>query len=68
MKKLSMDELLRTTPEKYKTQAKFPIIVILDSVRSMNNVGSIFRTSDAFNIEKLYLCGITATPPNKEIT
>ena len=45
-----------------------PLVVILDNVRSMNNVGSVFRTSDAFGVERLYLCGITATPPNKEIT
>lgn len=63
-----MEELNRITPEEFKAQEKAPIIVILDSIRSMNNVGSVFRTCDAFNIEKLYLCGITACPPNKEIT
>lgn len=68
MKKLSMEELNRITPEEFKAQEKAPIVVILDSIRSMNNVGSVFRTCDAFNIEKLYLCGITACPPNKEIT
>ncbi|MEG1555622.1 MAG: RNA methyltransferase [Bacteroidales bacterium] len=67
-KKLSMEELGRVSPEEYKEQAKIPLIVILDSIRSMNNVGSIFRTSDAFAIEKIYLCGITACPPHKEIT
>jgi len=68
MKKLSLSELNRITPEEFKKQAKIPVIVILDNIRSMNNVGSIFRTCDAFAVEKLYLCGITATPPNKDIT
>jgi 23S rRNA (guanosine2251-2'-O)-methyltransferase len=68
MKKLSMDELNRVSADEFKVQVKTPIVVILDSVRSMNNVGSIFRTCDAFAIEKLYLCGITAQPPHKEIS
>ncbi|MCR4738100.1 MAG: RNA methyltransferase [Bacteroidales bacterium] len=68
MKKLSMEELHRITPEQFKVQEKVPVAVVLDSIRSMNNVGSIFRTCDAFKIEKLYLCGITACPPNKEIS
>ena len=68
MKKLSLSELNRITPKEFKKQEKSPIIVILDNIRSMNNVGSIFRTCDAFVVEKLYLCGITATPPNKDIT
>ena len=68
MKKLSMEELHRITPEQFKEQEKVPIVVVLDSIRSMNNVGSVFRTCDAFKIEKLYLCGITACPPNKEIS
>jgi len=68
MKKLSLSELNRITPEEFKKQEKIPVIVILDNIRSMNNVGSIFRTCDAFAVEKLYLCGITATPPNKDIT
>jgi len=67
MKKLSLSQLNRITPEEFKKQAKIPVIVILDNIRSMNNVGSIFRTCDAFAVEKLYLCGITATPPNKDI-
>ena len=67
MKKLSMEELHRITPEQFKVQEKVPVVVVLDSIRSMNNVGSVFRTCDAFKIEKLYLCGITACPPNKEI-
>ncbi|MBR4787758.1 MAG: RNA methyltransferase [Bacteroidales bacterium] len=68
MKKLSMEELHRISPEQFKAQEKVPIVVVLDSIRSMNNVGSVFRTCDAFKIEKLYLCGITACPPNKEIS
>ncbi len=63
-----MEELHRITPEQFKVQEKVPVVVVLDSIRSMNNVGSIFRTCDAFKIEKLYLCGITACPPNKEIS
>lgn len=68
MKKLSMDELQRTTIEEFKNVEKSRLVVVLDNVRSMSNVGSIFRTCDAFAIEKLYLCGITAQPPHKEIT
>lgn len=68
MKKLSMEELHRITPEQFKSQSKVPFVVVLDSIRSMNNVGSVFRTCDAFDVEKLYLCGITACPPNREIT
>jgi len=68
MKKLSMEELHRITPEQFKSQSKVPFVVVLDSIRSMNNVGSVFRTCDAFDAEKIYLCGITACPPNKEIT
>jgi tRNA G18 (ribose-2'-O)-methylase SpoU len=66
-KKLSMDELNRLTPEEYKGMEKTPLILILDNVRSLNNVGSAFRTADAFRIEKIYLCGITGTPPHREI-
>ena len=62
-----MDELGRVTPEEYKEQEKNPIVLVLDNIRSMHNVGSAFRTCDAFNVERLYLCGITATPPQKEI-
>lgn len=68
MKKLSMDELQRSSIEEFKDSGKHPLIVVLDSVRSMSNVGSIFRTCDGFAVEKLYLCGITAQPPHKEIT
>lgn len=67
-KKLKLWELDRVSPEEFKDQEKFPVVVILDSIRSLNNVGSFFRTCDAFNVEKLYLCGITATPPHREIT
>jgi tRNA G18 (ribose-2'-O)-methylase SpoU len=67
MKKLSMDELQRITPSEFKKTPKTPVVVILDNIRSMNNVGSIFRTCDAFAVEKLYLCGITAIPPHKDI-
>ncbi|MCG8836826.1 RNA methyltransferase [Tenacibaculum dicentrarchi] len=67
MRKLKNSELGRITVDQFKETEKTPIIVILDNIRSLNNVGSVFRTSDAFLIEKIYLCGITATPPNKEI-
>ncbi|MDR2980192.1 MAG: RNA methyltransferase [Bacteroidales bacterium] len=67
MKKLSLAELNRISLDDFKSRKKTPLIVILDDIRSMNNVGSIFRTADAFAVEKIYLCGITATPPNKEI-
>lgn len=66
-KKLKLWELNRVTDEEFKSQKKFPITIILDEIRSLTNVGSFFRTSDAFNIEKIYLCGITATPPHREI-
>ena len=62
-----MSELARISPDEFKTTKKIPLIVILDNIRSMNNVGSIFRTCDAFVVEKLYLCGITASPPHKDI-
>ncbi|MFY0602417.1 MAG: RNA methyltransferase [Flavobacteriaceae bacterium] len=67
MRKLKNNELGRITVEEFKSTQKTPLIVVLDNIRSLNNVGSVFRTSDAFLIEKIYLCGITATPPNKEI-
>ena len=65
---MSMEELNRITPEQFKEQEKIPLVVVLDSIRSMNNVGSVFRTCDAFKVEKLYLCGITACPPNRDIS
>jgi tRNA G18 (ribose-2'-O)-methylase SpoU len=67
MRKLKNSELGRITVNEFKEITKTPLIVVLDNIRSLNNVGSVFRTSDAFLIEKIYLCGITATPPNKEI-
>ena len=67
MRKLKNNELGRITVDAFKTLEKTPIIVVLDNIRSLNNIGSVFRTSDAFLIEKIYLCGICATPPNKEI-
>lgn len=67
MKKLILDELNRKNIDEFKQAEKTPIIVVLDDIRSLHNIGSFFRTSDAFLIEKIYLCGITATPPNKEI-
>ncbi len=67
MRKLKITEMNRLTPEAFKASRKIPMIVVLDHVRSLNNVGSVFRTSDAFRIEAIYLCGITACPPNAEI-
>lgn len=67
MRKLENKELERKSIEDFKQAEKTPIILILDDIRSLHNIGSVFRTSDAFLIEKIYLCGITATPPNKEI-
>ena len=67
MRKLKLEELGRISVEEFKEAEKIPVVVILDNVRSMHNIGSVFRTADAFRIEKIYLCGITATPPNKEI-
>ena len=62
-----MEELNRVSTEEFKAQAKIPLVVVMDNVRSMYNVGSVFRTCDAFSVEKLLLCGITACPPHKEI-
>jgi tRNA G18 (ribose-2'-O)-methylase SpoU len=67
MRKLKNSELDRLTNEAFKKIKKTPLIVILDNIRSLNNIGSVFRTSDAFLIEKVYLCGITARPPHKDI-
>lgn len=67
MRKLKLDELGRQTEEEFKESAKHPIVLILDDVRSLNNVGSAFRTSDALALEKIYLCGITGTPPHRDI-
>lgn len=67
MRKIENNELDRKSVEEFKQAEKTPIIIVLDDIRSLHNIGSVFRTSDAFLIEKIYLCGITATPPNKEI-
>lgn len=67
MKKISNEELHRISAGEFKASEKKPIIVVLDNVRSMNNIGSIFRTCDAFRVEHLFLCGITACPPHREI-
>jgi len=67
MRKLANSELNRKSIEDFKKADKTPVIIILDDIRSLHNIGSVFRTADAFLIEKIYLCGITATPPHKEI-
>ncbi|WP_158799442.1 RNA methyltransferase [Pedobacter sp. L105] len=67
MQKLKTADLNRVGIEEFKEQEKLPVIVVLDNVRSMNNVGSAFRTADGFSIEKIILCGITAQPPHREI-
>lgn len=67
MRKLKTSELNRLSVNEFKDKPKHKVIVVLDNVRSLYNVGSIFRTSDAFSIESIYLCGITGTPPHKEI-
>lgn len=67
MRKLKLEELGRISVEEFKEAEKIPVVVILDNIRSMYNIGSVFRTADAFLIKKIYLCGITATPPHKEI-
>ena len=66
-RKLKNSELDRKSVAEFKDATKTPLIVILDNIRSLNNIGSVFRTGDAFLIEKIYLCGITATPPHKDI-
>lgn len=67
MRKLKNSELNRLNVDEFKTADKTPLIIVLDNIRSLNNIGSVFRTSDAFLIKKIYLCGITATPPHKDI-
>ncbi|MCW4014735.1 MAG: RNA methyltransferase [Candidatus Bathyarchaeota archaeon] len=67
MRKLKLNELGRISVAQFKESPKTPIVVVLDNIRSLHNVGSIFRTSDAFRLEAVYLCGITSTPPHKEI-
>jgi len=66
-KKLKLWELNRVSEEAYQAQQKFPLVLVLDSIRSLNNIGSFFRTADAFNVEQIYLCGITAQPPHRDI-
>jgi tRNA G18 (ribose-2'-O)-methylase SpoU len=67
MRKLTNDELNRLNVEQFKKMKKTPLIIVLDNIRSLNNIGSVFRTADAFLIQKIYLCGITAKPPHKDI-
>jgi tRNA G18 (ribose-2'-O)-methylase SpoU len=67
MRKLKNSELNRLSPEDFRKAEKSPFSIILDNIRSLNNIGSVFRTADAFLVEKIYLCGITATPPHKDI-
>ncbi len=67
MRKLSMDELNRLSKEDFEKAEKLPIIIVLDNIRSLSNVGAFFRTADAFRIGELFLCGITARPPHREI-
>ncbi|MCQ2216869.1 MAG: RNA methyltransferase [Paludibacteraceae bacterium] len=67
MRKLGIEDLGRISAEEFKRVEKMPLVVVLDNVRSLHNVGAVFRTSDAFLVESIYLCGITSTPPNAEI-
>lgn len=67
MKKLSMEELQRISTEEFKEVKKAPVVLVLDNIRSLNNVGSAFRTGDAFRVEKIFLCGITGKPPHRDI-
>lgn len=67
MKKLKNSELNRISIDEYKAAEKTPFVVVLDNIRSLNNIGSVFRTSDGFRLEAVYLCGITAQPPHREI-
>jgi tRNA G18 (ribose-2'-O)-methylase SpoU len=67
MRKLKITELNRINAEEFKEAKKLPLIVVLDEIRSLHNIGSVFRTSDAFRVESIYLCGITATPPHPEL-
>lgn len=67
MRKLKNEELNRMTVEEFKGSLKTPLVIVLDNVRSLNNIGSVFRTADAFRLDAIYLCGITACPPHREI-
>jgi len=66
-RKLKLQELGRISIDDYKKSEKTPLIIVLDNIRSLNNIGSVFRSADAFRIEKIYLCGITAQPPHRDI-
>lgn len=66
-RKLSNDELGRLSAGEFRKASKAPVVIVLDNIRSLNNIGSVFRTADAFRVEKICLCGITAIPPNKDI-
>lgn len=68
IRKLQMEEMNRLSVEEFQTSDKFPFVIVLDNIRSLNNVGSFFRTADAFRAEKLFLCGYTPHPPHREIT
>jgi len=67
VRKLKNIELNRLTPEAFKSQQKIPLVIVLDNIRSLNNVGSVFRTADCLGIGKIYLCGITGKPPHRDI-
>jgi 23S rRNA (guanosine2251-2'-O)-methyltransferase len=67
MRKLKNEELERKTVAEFKAATKTPLCLVLDNIRSLNNIGSVFRSADAFLIDKIYLCGITATPPHRDI-
>jgi 23S rRNA (guanosine2251-2'-O)-methyltransferase len=67
MRKLTMNELNRISVDEFKSAQKIPVVIVLDNIRSQNNIGSVFRTADAFRLESIFLCGISATPPHREI-
>jgi tRNA G18 (ribose-2'-O)-methylase SpoU len=67
MRKLKTEELCRISVEEFKKSEKLPLVIVLDNIRSLNNIGSIFRTADAFRVKEIHLCGITACPPHREI-
>ena len=67
MKKLATEEIIRLSIPEFKKAEKIPVVIVLDNIRSQHNIGSVFRTADAFRVEAVHLCGITATPPNREM-
>lgn len=67
IRKLKLDELNRISVDEFKTVTKHPVVVVLDNIRSMHNVGSVFRSADAFRVDKVFLCGFTPQPPHREI-